>query len=37
MLQQDSSAANRALHEQDRQRQLALQRRSTDVRVLVGP
>jgi hypothetical protein len=37
MLQQESSAENRALYEQDRQRQLALQRRSLDVRVLVGP
>ena len=37
MLQQDSSAENRALYEQDRQRQLELQRRSLDVRVLVGP
>lgn len=37
MLQQESSAANRALYEQDRQRQLELQRRSLDVRVLVGP
>jgi hypothetical protein len=37
MLQQDSSAANRVLYEQDRQRQLELQRRATDVRVLVGP
>jgi hypothetical protein len=37
MLQQDSGAANRALYELDRQRQLELQRRATDVRVLVGP
>jgi hypothetical protein len=37
MLQQESGAENRALYEQDRQRQLELQRRSTDVRVLVGP
>jgi hypothetical protein len=37
MLQQESSAENRALYEQDRQRQLELQRRSLDVRVLVGP
>jgi len=37
MLQQDSSAENRALYEQDRQRQLELQRQSQDVRVLVGP
>lgn len=37
MLQQQSSAENRALYEQDRQRQLELQRRSADVRVLVGP
>ncbi len=37
MLQQDSSAANRALYELDRQRQLELQRRATDIRVLVGP
>jgi hypothetical protein len=37
MLQQESSAENRALYEQDRQRQLELQRRAADVRVLVGP
>jgi len=37
MLQQESGAENRALYEQDRQRQLELQRRSLDVRVLVGP
>jgi hypothetical protein len=37
MLQQQSGAENRALYEQDRQRQLELQRRSLDVRVLVGP
>jgi hypothetical protein len=37
MLQQESGAENRALYEQDRQRQLELQRRSTDIRVLVGP
>lgn len=37
MLQQDSSAENRALYELDRQRQLQLQRQSQDVRVLVGP
>ena len=37
MLQQELSAENRALYEQDRQRQLELQRRSLDVRVLVGP
>lgn len=37
MLQQESGAENRALYEQDRQRQLDLQRRSLDVRVLVGP
>jgi hypothetical protein len=37
MLQQESGAENRALYEQDRQRQLELQRRATDVRVLVGP
>ncbi len=37
MLQQDSGAENRALYEQDRQRQLELQRRATDIRVLVGP
>lgn len=37
MLQQESSAENRALYEQDRQRQLELQRQSQDVRVLVGP
>jgi hypothetical protein len=37
MLQQESGPENRALYEQDRQRQLELQRRSQDVRVLVGP
>lgn len=37
MLQQESGAENRALYEQDRQRQLELQRRATDIRVLVGP
>jgi hypothetical protein len=37
MLQQESGAENRALYEQDRQRQLELQRRALDVRVLVGP
>lgn len=37
LLQQDSGAENRALYEQDRQRQLELQRQSNDVRVLVGP
>jgi hypothetical protein len=37
ILQQESGAENRALYEQDRQRQLELQRRSLDVRVLVGP
>jgi hypothetical protein len=37
MLQQESSAVNRALYEQDRQRQLELQRGAADVRVLVGP
>jgi hypothetical protein len=37
MLQQEYGAENRALYEQDRQRQLELQRRSLDVRVLVGP
>src|SRR5258707_11623459 len=34
MLQQESSAENRALYEQNRQRQLELQRRSLNVRVL---
>jgi hypothetical protein len=37
MLQQESGAESRALYEQDRQRQLELQRRALDVRVLVGP
>jgi hypothetical protein len=37
MLQQESGAENRALYELDRQRQLELQRRATDIRVLVGP
>lgn len=37
MLQQESGAENRALYEQERQRQLELQRRATDIRVLVGP
>jgi hypothetical protein len=37
MLQQESSAENRALYEQDRQRQLESQRRALNVRVLVGP
>jgi len=36
LLEQDSGAENRALYEQDRQRQLELQRQSNDVRVLVG-
>ena len=37
LLQQESGPENRAMYEQDRQRQLELQRRSTDVRVIVGP
>ena len=37
MLQQESGPENRALYELDRQRQLELQRRATDIRVLVGP